>query len=57
MSGKIFEEVQAALLNSECSPEYAVERALVAVAQFAPDACLHKPDCKLDAALRKAGVR
>lgn len=33
--GKVFDQVQAALLNSECSPEYAIERALLAVLQFA----------------------
>jgi hypothetical protein len=35
MTGTIFDAVQAALLNSECSPKYAVERALLAVLQFA----------------------
>lgn len=33
--GTIFNEVQAALLNSECSPKYAVERAMLALVQFA----------------------
>lgn len=33
--GNIYLEVQATLLNSECSPEYAVERALLAVVDFA----------------------
>ncbi len=33
--GNIYLEVQATLLSSECSPEYAVERALQAVADFA----------------------
>jgi hypothetical protein len=37
--GKVFEQVQAALLNSECSPEYALERALLAVLQFAYVEC------------------
>lgn len=33
--GAIFNEVQAALLNSECDPKYAVERAMLALVQFA----------------------
>jgi hypothetical protein len=32
---EVFEAVQAALLNSQCSPEMAVKVALQAVAQFA----------------------
>ena len=35
VKGRIFDQVQATLLNSECSPKYAVERALLAVLQFA----------------------
>lgn len=33
--GEVYTEVQAALLNSECSPSYAVERAIDAVVEFA----------------------
>lgn len=31
----VFNEVQAALLNSECSPQEAVKQAMLAIVQFA----------------------
>lgn len=52
-SKEVYDAVQAALLNSECSPDEAVNAALRAVAEFADMEC-EATEAKLQEALRKA---